>query len=457
MTALSTKLPPIAPCGESSAGSQLPQATGTALLINPPPAEPFSPASFDVESIHDSQENPDDAIAAAMTSGATRRPDSPPAVAMEVSAPTVAARRLADAILLLRAEALSDLEATRIANENRLRSLRQDYGLSEGPEIAAQTGLVQAIAELEHRAELELKRALRKHPLGAWVKTTQGVGEKQGARLIAAIGDPYWHSVHDRPRLVSELWAYSGLHVLHPGQRTAGDQMKHARVQSDLHPGHPTSETPVKPAGMEQTTVGNAGTDAHIRPADGSPGRTTNDDHALRAGAQTSVGHNFVDPHTDHADGQNSAGQRGADAHTAHAGGPSDAIGLTCTEAHRPDAGGVAPRRQRGQKANWNGAVKTRAYLVAESCIKKRDSPYRPVYDTGRAKYTDALHNHPCVRCGPAGKPAQPGSPLSLGHQHARAMRLVMKAILLDLWLESKRLHEGALWAEWNRLHEGEL
>lgn len=83
-----------------------------------------------------------------------------------------------------------------------------------------------------------------------------------------------------------------------------------------------------------------------------------------------------------------------------------------------------------------------RAYLVAESCIKQADSPYRKVYEEGRERYAEAVHAVECNRCGPKGKPAQPGSPLSAGHQHARAMRLVMKEILRCLWLEAKRIHE---------------
>jgi hypothetical protein len=93
-----------------------------------------------------------------------------------------------------------------------------------------------------------------------------------------------------------------------------------------------------------------------------------------------------------------------------------------------------------------------RVYLIAEACIKfdgkpdKNDrprplSPYRAVYDTGRAKYAGAVHPAPCRRCGPSGSPAAAGTPLSPGHQHARALRLVMKAILRDLWAEARLLH----------------
>ena len=113
------------------------------------------------------------------------------------------------------------------------------------------------------------------------------------------------------------------------------------------------------------------------------------------------------------------------------------------TETHRTNAG-VAPKRQKGQRADWDPVIKTRVYLVAESCFKNREFPYRKVYDDGRERWADAVHELPCLRCGPKGQPAEPGTPLSDGHKHARAMRLVMKEILRDLWTEAKRLHVGA-------------
>jgi hypothetical protein len=106
----------------------------------------------------------------------------------------------------------------------------------------------------------------------------------------------------------------------------------------------------------------------------------------------------------------------------------------------------VAPKRQRGQRANWSTVAKTRAFLVAESCIKQRTSPFRAVYDGTRAKYADAVHAVECVRCGPKGSPAPAGSPLSDGHKHARALRAVSKAVLKEMWRESARLHEGDAW-----------
>lgn len=266
-------------------------------------------------------------------------------------------------LLALLADTLDDLERTRIANENRLRQLTRTETDSDGeergfgltldqPQVAALAAVVEALGKLEHQSTLNLQRALRQHPLGPWVKATVGIGEKQGARLIAAIGDPYWHTLHDRPRTVSELWAYCGLHVLHPGQWT--------------------SDTHTWGAGVSKQ---------------GDPGHWSFDAQDARAG--------------------------------------------------------VAPTRARGERANWSTTAKTRAHLVAESCIKQARSPYRAVYDNGRAKYAEAIHKQECRRCGPSGKPALKGSPLSAGHQHARAMRLVSKEILKDLWRESKRLHES--------------
>jgi hypothetical protein len=104
----------------------------------------------------------------------------------------------------------------------------------------------------------------------------------------------------------------------------------------------------------------------------------------------------------------------------------------------------VAPKRQRGQKSNWSEDARKRAWLIAASCVKQPpETRWRKVYDETRAKYADALHNTECVRCGPKGKPAQTGTPLSLGHQHARGLRAIAKEILKDLWLESRTIHQS--------------
>lgn len=147
--------------------------------------------------------------------------------------PTQCAPGLLDPLLNLAAITLDDLENLRKAQENRYRSLTHSgisenglewgYGLDDrDPQVAQAGAMVDAIKALEHTATLNLQRLMRKHPLGPWVKAQPGIGEKQAARLLAAIGDPYWNTLYDRPRIVSELWAYSGLV---PGQkRTKGQK-----------------------------------------------------------------------------------------------------------------------------------------------------------------------------------------------------------------------------------------
>lgn len=106
---------------------------------------------------------------------------------------------------------------------------------------------------------------------------------------------------------------------------------------------------------------------------------------------------------------------------------------------HVTDAG-VAPKRQRGYKSNWNEDARKRCYLVATSVVKA-GGPYREVYDDTKSKYAGACHAQPCVRCGPSGSPAPMGSELSPGHIHARALRAISKAVLKDIWIESRRLY----------------
>jgi hypothetical protein len=167
------------------------------------------------------------------------RGTTPPAPAMTPPESTACAPVLADPLLALAADVLDDLERVRIANENRLRQLTRDetdidgeergFGLTlDHPDVRRLAALVEALTKAEHDAELQLNRLMRKHPLGPWVKQARGVGEKQGARLLAAIGDPYWNDLHDRPRTVSELWAYCGYHVLRAGQRSLDAQSSSA-------------------------------------------------------------------------------------------------------------------------------------------------------------------------------------------------------------------------------------
>ncbi len=108
-------------------------------------------------------------------------------------------------------------------------------------------------------------------------------------------------------------------------------------------------------------------------------------------------------------------------------------------------------RRTRGQRLNWNPEARKRLWCIADSCMKQRNSPYRAVYDARRERDSAAVHDHPCAQCGGGGHrsaetqnsgvAAPAGSPLRDGHKHARALRAVMKAVLVDLWEEGRRLH----------------
>lgn len=80
--------------------------------------------------------------------------------------------------------------------------------------------------------------------------------------------------------------------------------------------------------------------------------------------------------------------------------------------------------------------AKKQVWLISTSLLKAGN---REVYDATRAKYAEARHEKACPRCGPGGHPALPGSALSDGHKHARALRAVGKAFLKDLWIASRQ------------------
>jgi hypothetical protein len=152
-------------------------------------------------------------------------------------------RTLADPALAFAADILDDLERTRNANANRLRimtTLEADadgvvrgFGLDERhPDVARLSAMVTTLDSLVHDATLNLQRQMRRHPLGPWAKAQRGIGEKQAARLLAAVGDPYWNTLHNRPRTVSELWAYCGLHTLPSGDHGGTDaQSEHVAAR----------------------------------------------------------------------------------------------------------------------------------------------------------------------------------------------------------------------------------
>jgi len=319
----------------------LPSPSGETLATPPPATAAPNPSSFaQAAGCEPSMISP---TATKLPAKPTKLPSPSgetlviPPPATPASLPSIRARAAEyDALnlsLIVLAENLHDIEQTRLAMGNRVRQLAElDTGSGD---IEVLAGIADGMAKLEHQVVLRLQRAMRAHPLGPWVKRSKGVGEKQAARLLAAIGNPYWNSLHDRPRRgPAELWAYCGYHVL----PAAGQSL----LDSQL------------------TFAGG-----------GQPSATPTD--------------------------QNGAGTQW----------------LT--------VGGVAPKRRKGQRANWNSNARTRAYLVADSCMKSPGGQYRAVYDHGRAKYAE--------------------SPAGLAHN--RALRLVAKAVLRDIYLEAKAWHQA--------------
>ena len=240
-------------------------------------------------------------------------------------------------VLVLYADIVDDAERSRVANENRYRSLTSDaeWGKlisAQHPVAAELAGMIAGLQEIEKVAVKGLKRAMKDHALGPFVQRTTGLGLKTAARFLGLVGDPYMHPLKDRPRTVSELWAFCGLHVLNGDHRAIDTQR--------------TSVASEVPAGQGRN-------DTHVH------------------------------------------------------------------------AAGRAPRRSKGIKVNWSTKAKTRAYLMAECCLKAKTSPYRAVYLARRA-HTAVTHPD-----------------WTKGHSHADGLRIAMKAILRDLWIEAKGLHDG--------------
>ena len=87
-----------------------------------------------------------------------------------------------------------------------------------------------------------------------------------------------------------------------------------------------------------------------------------------------------------------------------------------------------------------NPSAKAAAWKLGYQFMRTRTSPYRTVYLAERERYADKIHTRACVRCGPAARPALPGSPWSPNHKHNAAIRNTTHAFLVDLWRESRRL-----------------
>lgn len=94
---------------------------------------------------------------------------------------------------------------------------------ADHPVAAQSAAIVDSIKKIEDELVKSLEKELKRSLLGPWIKAQKGLGAKTIARLLASTGDPYWNDLHDRPRTVSELWAFCGYR---PGLKKAkGQQM----------------------------------------------------------------------------------------------------------------------------------------------------------------------------------------------------------------------------------------
>ena len=108
--------------------------------------------------------------------------------------------------------------------------------------------------------------------------------------------------------------------------------------------------------------------------------------------------------------------------------------------------GDPARKRVKGMSADQamalgNPRAKVILHLIAEACVKTTSSPYRLVYDQARERYADRVHAVKCPQCAGSSEPGQPWRP---GHQHAAALRMIAKEILVDLWEAAREDHRQA-------------
>lgn len=121
--------------------------------------------------------------------------------------------------VIFHADALEDIERVRVAEENRYRTLvrTDDYGKhfpEDHPLAVLVRDRIAAYQNLETQVTKQLEAAVKDSPLRPFVEEHKGVGYKTLGRFIKEVGDPAWNGKEDRPRLLRELYAYCGLHVV---------------------------------------------------------------------------------------------------------------------------------------------------------------------------------------------------------------------------------------------------
>ena len=147
------------------------------------------------------------------------------------------AEEVVPATMGVAASSLDDIEKVRISTNNRLSAMvatrvgedgvDRGWGLdANDPNVIAQCELLDRLAEAEKLAIKALSSTIKSSALHGWVKDQKGVGDKTICRLLAVVGDPFYHAREERIRTLPELWAYCGLHTV-PMEGYSEDDTEH--------------------------------------------------------------------------------------------------------------------------------------------------------------------------------------------------------------------------------------
>jgi len=89
---------------------------------------------------------------------------------------------------------------------------------------------------------------------------------------------------------------------------------------------------------------------------------------------------------------------------------------------------GKAPKRQRGQKVDYNTKARTLVWKITDSFIKQRTSPYREIYDSEKKRQLTLMESNAA------------NAPSSALHAELRARRKVAKIFLAHYWLVARQI-----------------
>ena len=345
------------------------------------------------------------------------------------------AGRAASGFLHLRvlSDTLDDIMRTRIAVTNRLeRAAIEPFAI---------TGHLDGLIDTEAKLRLAMRRQFRLAAphIRAWTIDTVGLGEPLMARLIGATGDPFiahpyrWDTEPpDGHECGPECSEARHLIALPSFQRTPrqflsycgwGDPTRRRRVGMTAEDAAALGSARIKPLAfvmaegcVKQTggATANRATTEHVpsTPTLGGPSEEN------ATAEESAAGLHIVSPDIA-ATASGSTGQR--------TGGDPDVVSTASEHAgrRRPSGGDPDVPATANEDAGHHLLICDGDPQVAPTASRKagrRRSPYRDVYDIGRIRYADEARGW------------------TLGHQHQAAMRLTIKAILLDLWRVSAGL-----------------